>query len=162
MLTKHQNKKKILILLALFISLNALSQKNRTNILDSIKAKISNDTLRFKKADIFENSIGIFNQNEYSPLFIINEKYIYKLDIIEPKKVKEFINQYLVSDRIKKIMIIKPNEAQALYGSHGKQGAIFIELNTENFNPEIANLKIRKNTIPNNFSSNKTQGMFGS
>ena len=153
--------KQIFTFLAIFIWLITTAQNHNINVLDSIIAKVLNDTFRFKKSDVFENSIGIFNQNEYSPVFVINEKYLYKLDIIDEQKVNQFVNQYLIANRIERIMILKPEEAQALYGSHGNKGAIFIKLNMENFNPEIADLKIKKHRIPNNFSSEKTQGMFG-
>jgi len=152
--------RKTFTILSLLLLTNIIAQNN-VSVLDSIKIKVLKDTLLFKKVDIYENSIGIFNKNEYSPVFAIDEKYLYKLDIIEPSKVKAFISEFLIPDRIERIIILKPDEAEALYGSHGKKGAILIYFNSENYNPEIANLKINKRKWGNNFSSEKTQGLFG-
>ncbi|MEQ9403154.1 MAG: hypothetical protein RIM99_06205 [Cyclobacteriaceae bacterium] len=77
---------------------------------------IYEDTLRFEKRDLFSPGPYTMNKNGYSKIYRINEKFFYELDIIPGTLVKEFVNEILRPEIIKKIEVIENgNESLAVY-----------------------------------------------
>ena len=95
--------------------------------LDSLKASILKDTVKFINSDIFTRGGLISNRNRYAPLIVINGKYFYKLDIITPSQVVQFVNEYIDLARIKNVRNLNKEEA-GIYGSNGHLGAILITM----------------------------------
>ena len=122
-----------------------------STFIDSISQKILFDTSKFKREDIAITKNGRVNKNSYSPLFYINFRYEYKLDIIEGKDVLLFLKEILISDNIKKITVIKDSQSPDSIGVFGKEGVVFIDLK-DNVNPNfnIAGFKL-KGQVGDNF-----------
>jgi hypothetical protein len=88
--------------------------KQLNPFIDSLKAKILFDTVKFRKHDLIHAKDEVYNKNHYSKLFIVKHlknvntlnTYSYKLDVVEPRKVAEFVNEYLDVKNIKAITII--------------------------------------------------------
>jgi hypothetical protein len=96
--------------------------------LDSLRDTIAKDTSRFKRSDLIYSSIGALNKNPYSPLFIVNKKYKYKLDIVSGQKVMEFIDEFLNTDKIESIIFFNSKAGIAVYGDLGKSGVLLITI----------------------------------
>lgn len=99
-----------------------------------------NDTVKYNRGDLFHNSIGTHNRNGYSKLYQINGVYSYKLDIVSGSLVKEFIDEFLKTEKVKSISILENSQSQAIYGTFGNYGCILIRIKKK-FNPEVAGLK---------------------
>ncbi|WP_291134400.1 hypothetical protein [Flavobacterium sp. UBA7663] len=130
-----------------------ISKRNKINIvLDSLKTQIVLDTLKFNSKDLYisSNDRQTKNEKDYSALYVV-QGYSYKLDIINGKLVREFIDEMLISSKIKKIYIVDKTDAQSVFGQ--KNGMVYIVLKKDaktNFN--VAGLKItEKNKTMNNF-----------
>ena len=94
--------------------------------IDSLRDTIAKDTCRFIRSDLIYSSIGALNKNPYSPLFIVNKKYKYKLDIVSGQKVIEFMNEFLRNDKIKGIIMLKERAGFVVNGDLGKSGVLLI------------------------------------
>jgi TonB-dependent SusC/RagA subfamily outer membrane receptor len=126
--------------------------------IDSIKIAMFNDTCRFSKNDLVYSARGYSNIKGYSPLFIINEKFFYKLDVIDADQVSEFIYKCLDTSKIEDILFLNSASGSAIYGSPGSNGVIMITLrHNADFNPEVAGLKIKGDKIRNNFSERRNE-----
>ena len=113
--------------------------------IDSLKQKIKSDTSKFKKEDIVITEKGLMNNSSYSPLFIINFRYQYKLDIIEGKDVLLFLNEMLKSENIVAITVYDPQDS-IYFGEQGINGVVFIIFkDTVNPNFNIAGFKTNGN-----------------
>lgn len=109
--------------------------------IDSLKQKIISDTSKFKKEDIVITKKGLMNKSSYSPLFIINFRYQYKLDIIEGKDVLLFLNEMLKSENIVAMTVYDPKNSID-FGEQGVNGVVFIIIkNTVDPNFNIAGFK---------------------
>jgi hypothetical protein len=116
--------------------------------LDSLKAEILADTLKFDPKDLVFTAIGRQNTKPYSKLFIVNGVYFYKLDIIEGSKVLEFANVMLNENIIKSITYMDGTEASKYFGKNTWQGLIVITtFDKSKFNPEVAGLMLLKGKL---------------
>jgi len=59
------------------------SSNRMMKVLDGIRIQMLDDTAKYNPADIIFTARGRRNTKPYSPMFIINGAYIYKLDIIK-------------------------------------------------------------------------------
>ena len=111
--------------------------------IDSVGKLTYNDTVRFSRRDLVHNpAIGTWNIKSYSPLYVVNDKFLYQLDIIEPSLVAEFVKQYLIYPNIEAVSVLDQNKAISIYGSRGSNGVIMITLKKGvYFNPKIAGLR---------------------
>lgn len=126
-----------------------IKKERISDFLDSLKVSLLKDTVNFSRTNLIHSAGITQNTKSNSPLFIVNGKYSYKLDIVEGKKVVEFTEELLDSDRIKSITIVMPKYSGAIYGSLGKHGTILITLKKQlRFAPEVAGLNIKSR---NNF-----------
>lgn len=123
-------------------------------IIDSIKTIVYNDTTKFSKFDVVQfGTLGLRNNNPYSPIYVVNGSFFYKLDIIPADSVKRLINELFVADKIKCISLTKEDKASALYGIHGERGAILIQLKDEAiYNPLVGGLKFFSMKKGDNYS----------
>jgi hypothetical protein len=79
-----------------------LRGKKVDSFVDSLRSAIIRDTTKFSRADLLHLSIGTFNKKDYSPLFIVDQVYSYKLDIISGKLVKQFLDSILTPNVIQR------------------------------------------------------------
>lgn len=111
-----------------------------------MKRTLFNDTIKFKRSDLLHTSIGTRNSKSYSPLFVFNAKYAYKLDIVNGTLEKEFVDNILDATKIDSINIPDTALSMALFGINGMNGAIFLTTKKKaKINFKIAGLKMKKN-----------------
>lgn len=116
---------------------------------DSLRNKHLQDTLLFSRKDLIHGMDITRNYKTNSPLYVINGKFFYKLNIIAGSQVAEFLNEVFNSGKIKVITELSPKYSGAIYGSLGSDGAILITLKKRaKFNPKIAGLTL---STDNNF-----------
>lgn len=111
---------------------------------DSLQQKILSDRIYFDKADLFISKFSkeTINRKPYSSLLVINNKYAYRLDIIESAGVGNVVYQYLDYKKISNITVFNEKVCRTLYGNRCTAGAIFITMKKDvKFNPAIAGLK---------------------
>jgi len=126
-------------------------------IIDSLIQKIYRDTISFDEKDLIFTQIGRRNVNSYSMLYVVNENYLYMLDIIPSCKVIEFVNEYLNINKIADITIIAGEKAIMFYGVRGQNGVVLIRMNRRTkFNPKVAGLEKTGRRIGDNFTNRKT------
>ena len=124
--------------------------------LDSLKTQLLADTIKFKQTDLVFTATGRRNAKPYSPLFIINGAYIYKLDIVNGSQVVSFVNEILDAKKIKSINYIDSTKASEHFGQNAWQGVILITmLDKVKFNPKVGGLTIVKNKSGDNFTVRK-------
>jgi len=124
--------------------------------LDSLKIQIFVDTTKFKQTDLIFTTLGRRNVKPFSPLFIINGAYIYKLDIVSGSQVVEFAKEILDDKKIKSITYIDSTKASEHFGQNAWQGVILLTMfGKARFNPKIAGLTLRKNKSGDNFTQRK-------
>ena len=171
--------KQIILFLLLFYSfLNINGQKIEKNLqktsfekiesdslnvfVESLKREILNDTLKFNKTDLIGLNGITENTKKYSKMYLVDMKYIYRLDIIDSEKVKEFINEILNIEKIETISISENNSCCSLFGKSGLNGCVFISTK-KNFkiNYKVAGLKKLKNKRKggSNLDQNKENGI---
>ena len=147
------------VLSLLLISSNLLGQNNdmiekehsKKVLIDSLKKEIYLDTSKFDKKDLLFTASGRKNRNSYSMLYIVNGAYMYKLDIITPKQVIEFVDEFLDTDKVDVISILPKEKAISVFGSHAQNGVVAIKLKKKaKFNTLVAGLtKTGKNSGDN-------------
>ena len=93
--------------------------------LDSLKTVIFQDTSKFNRADLIHTNMGTRNIGSYSPVFLINMKYSFKLDIINGKLVNQFVNNILDPKKIVRIDVMDTIYSQALLGVDGINACLF-------------------------------------
>lgn len=124
--------------------------------LDSLKSQVFTDTAKFKQTDLIFTAIGRRNTKPYSPLFIVNGAYIYKLDIINGSEVVSFINEILDDKKVKSLTYIDSSKASEHFGQNAWQGVILITMfDKAKFNPKVAGLTLRKNKSGDNYTVRK-------
>lgn len=124
--------------------------------LDSLKTQILADTARFNPADLIFTASGRRNTRPYSPLFIVNGAFIYKLDIVDGAKVLEFVNEILDDKKIKSLTYIDSSKTEVHFGQNAWQGVFVITtFDKAKFNPKVAGLTLRKNKSGDNFTMKK-------
>ena len=96
--------------------------------IDSLKNGIIKDTSKFRRSDLIFSSIGASNRNPYSPLFILNKLYEYKLDIVPGQKAIEFISEFLNTNKINDIIILNSKAGSTIYGDLGLSGVVLINI----------------------------------
>ncbi len=133
---------------------DSICDEKLNGIIDSLKTQIFIDTSKFMKSDIQEiGTLGLRNNNPYSPMYVVNGKFFYKLDIISSDSVKRFVDELLNDDKIKCISFSQKSIAMAIYGIHGEKGAILIQLKDEAaFNPLVGGLKLKNKLIGTNYA----------
>lgn len=102
--------------------------KSISRFIDSLKSKIISDTSKFNIRDINLTSKGYINKHSYSPLFLINILYKYKLDIVNGNEVLSFLNEILVADKIESIILVEEPKSLEISGEHGRNGTIIIQM----------------------------------
>ena len=124
--------------------------------IDSIRLKILSDTILFDTSNLRHFNYLSTNSKPYSPLFIIDFKYEYALDIINGKLVLEFVKEFLNPNNIKSIDDIDPQSSDALFYEYGKLGAIIIFLKKKSkVNYKVAGLqKVYRKRMSTNFDQN--------
>ena len=128
--------------------------------IDSIKSKIYQDTTKFNRLNLLHTIIGTRNSKAYSPLYVVNSKYAYKLDIINGTLVNDFVKNILKASTIDSIEIMGASYCQYLFGSYGMNGAIFIWIKKkEKINYKIAGLVKNKRRNNNFFQRQKGELM---
>lgn len=117
-----------------------LSGNKVDRFLDSLRSTIIRDTTKFSRADLLHLSIGTFNKKEYSPLYVVDQVYSYKLDIIPGELVKQFLDNILTPKVIQQIDIFQPGKGASLFGTLGDNGVIYIKMRKRKYNPFVAGL----------------------
>ena len=121
------------------------SEIEKIEIIDSLKQTIYRDTIKFDLENSFFTALGRMNNHSYSMLYVVNNRYIYLLDIITSNKVEEFVNEILDADKIDNILIIPKEEAKMIYGSRAQNGVVVITMKKDAvFNPFVAGLEMKK------------------
>jgi hypothetical protein len=159
---------KHLIFLALFtIANNVYAQSNITGreippgkiaeFIDSLKTKILSDTLKFRRKDLIHSNLGTRNTKPYSPLFIVDTKYEYLLDIVSGQKAEEFVNEFLDYNKIETIHVFNVSGSDVTFGTKGRLGIIMLGLKKGiESRYEVAGLKIKaRKEQQNNFAQRK-------
>ncbi len=124
--------------------------------LDSLKNQLLTDTIKFKQIDLIFTTIGRRNVIPYSPLFIINGAYIYKLDIVSGSEVAEFAQEILDDRKIKSITHIDSSKASEHFGQNSWQGVIVITMfDKTKFNPKVAGLTFHKKKSGDNYTTRR-------
>lgn len=72
--------------------------------LDSLRNKHVQDTLSFSRKNLVHRADGTRNTIVNSPLYVVDGKFLYKLDIISGSQVTEFINEVFEPGKIKVIL----------------------------------------------------------
>ena len=112
---------------------------------ENLKNNILNDTLKFNKEDLISLNGQTENEKKYSKMYLVDKKYIYRLDIIESEKVKEFISEILNLEKIETISIAENNSCCSLFGKNGTNGCVFITTKKKSkVNYKVAGLKYYK------------------
>jgi hypothetical protein len=82
--------------------------------------------------------------------------YAYKLDIIEPMQVKEFVSEFLDLGKIASITTLDTLYSTVLYGMNALPGAIIITLKKKaKTNPKVAGLTMKSKKYGDNFEQRK-------
>jgi len=117
--------------------------------LDSLKTVILADTVKFNVIDLYQDGSQTRTRNGYSKLFVIDNKYSYRLDIIPGNQVREFIKEFFVPGSIETIIdYMESAGAAAIYGSRADFGAIYIQIKKGvKYNPKVGG--IDPNAKPN-------------
>lgn len=124
--------------------------------LDSLKSQVLTDTAKFKQTDLIFTAIGRRNTKPYSPLFIVNGAYIYKLDIIKGSEVVSFVDEILDDKKVKSLTYIDSSKASEHFGQNAWQGVILITMfDKAKFNPKVAGLTLQKNKSGDNYTVRK-------
>ena len=110
------------------MSTKTIADKNIGPFLDSVKAKLFSDTLKFNRKDLTHSSLGTLNSKSYSSLFVVNGNYQYKLDIVNGSDVAMFVNEILVKSKVASVYTMPVSASQAIFGIRGMNGAVFIML----------------------------------
>lgn len=128
---------------------------------DSFKAQILADTIKFREADLVFTAAGRRNVKPYSPLFIVNRSYMYKLDIVPGAEVAAFVQKILDPRKIRSIEYFDSSKSRPAFGSDGNCGVVMITmLDKASFNPGVAGLALYKNNTGNNFTTRKQGELF--
>ena len=170
--------KNCILLLLLFLSLLKVNGQNNQAILqkksstkiendslkiyvEKLKREILNDTLKFNKKDLIAINGQTKNIKQYSKMYLVDMKYIFRLDIINNEKVKEFVNEILDAEKIETISVSENNSCCSLFGENGTNGCVFISTKKKSkVNYKIAGLKYyRKSKTGSNLDQNKKGGI---
>lgn len=136
------------------IYFTTISKSQIAPYIDSLRKVIISDTAKFKMSDLKKRDDETINKAGYSKLFIVDNKYYYKLDVISGAKVEEFLNTYFSPDSIEEITDYHHQiGAAAIYGWRAVHGAVLIKIKDGViYNPNVAGLD--SNVKPNNFNQN--------
>ena len=126
-----------------------------------LKNEILKDTLKFNKSDLIGLNGITENTKRYSKIYLIDMKYIYKLDIIDNKKVKEFVDEMFNIEKIESISVSEKDACCALLGRSGINGCIFITTKKKTkINYKVGGLKYKsKRKGGSNLDQNKENGI---
>jgi hypothetical protein len=170
-------KKLIVILLIILNSINSFGQKNEANgktnvaekiendslekFVDKLKNEVLIDTLKFKKNDLIGLNGLTENAKSYSKIYLVDMKYIYKLDIISNEKVKEFVTEILNVEKIESISFSEKNTCCSLVGKIGINGCVFITTKKKSkINYKVGGLKYKsRKKGGSNLDQNKENGI---
>jgi hypothetical protein len=123
---------------------------------DSLKRQILADTIKFNEADLVYTASGRSNAKPYSKLFLVDGRYLYKLDIVKPKEVIDFTNEILDSKKIKSVTIVDSTKASPLFGPNTWNGIIVITMfDKAKFNPKVAGLTMLRKKQGDNFTERR-------
>jgi hypothetical protein len=119
------------------------------HFLDSVKTVIINDTSRYDAKQLYQEDGVTRNKAGYSKLFVIDNKYSYRLDVINGAKVMEFIKEFFVPESIETIVDFIGSGAAAIYGKRADLGAVYIQMKKGvKYNPRVGG--INPNARPGN------------
>ena len=170
--------KKFILFLLLFFSLLKVNGQNNQPVfqktsltkiendslkvyVENLKSEILNDTLKFNKNDLIAINGQTENIKKYSKMYLVDMKYIFRLDIIDNEKVKEFVNEILDAEKIETISISENNSCCSLFGKNGTNGCVFISTKKKSkVNYKVAGLKYyRKSKTGSNLDQNEKGGI---
>ena len=166
-ITLFHNMRHLIILALITITTNVRAQSNIkgteipsgkiTWFIDSLKAKIISDTIKFSRKDSIHSNLGTRNTKPYSPLFIVDMKYEYLLDIVNGQTAKQLIDEFLDSSKIETIHLFDVSSSEITFGTKGRLGLIMLGLKKGAKSLyEVAGLKIEsKKEQQNNFAQRK-------
>jgi hypothetical protein len=156
----------IIIILAFHISVAGQTTSDTSNsnvpviygerlssFVDSLKHQVLTDTSKFYQGELIFTAEGRQHTKPYSKLFIINGRYLYKMDIVKPKEVVDFASEIFDYKKIKSITIVDSSKVSTLLGQNARQGVILIAMyDNAKFNPKVAGLKMFNRKTGDNFS----------
>ncbi len=174
----EKNMKKITLFLLLFYSfVNVNGQKKETGLektsskkiksdslnvfVENLKMEVLNDTLKFNRNNLIGLNGITENSKKYSKMYLVDMKYIYRLDIIENEKVKEFVNEILNIEKIETIIISENNSCCSLFGKNGINGCVFLTTKKKSkVKYKVAGLKYyKKSKTGSNLNQNQPNGI---
>ena len=142
-------------------SLTKIENDSLKVYVENLKSEILNDTLKFNKNDLIAINGQTENIKKYSKMYLVDMKYIFRLDIIDNEKVKEFVNEILDAEKIETISISENNSCCSLFGKNGTNGCVFISTKKKSkVNYKVAGLKYyRKSKTGSNLDQNEKGGI---
>ena len=146
----------VIVCLVFFISCSIHAQARQlynktdmiTKVLDSLSVMILSDTAKYARKDLIHTSLLTENSSSYSPLFVVDDKYLYILDIVNGSAVAEFVNEFLVASKISSMRCLKASEGTIIYGKRAQNGVVYLNTKKVKVNYRIAGLATRRK---NNF-----------
>ena len=109
--------------------------------IDSLQAVIISDTAKFDVKQLYKDHGVIKNKKGYSKLFVIDNKYSYRLDMIDGPKVMEFVKEFFIPASIETIVEFFEPGATAIYGSRADLGAVYIQMKKGvKYNPRVGGI----------------------
>jgi hypothetical protein len=124
--------------------------------LDSLKSEVLLDTAKFRETDLLFTSFGLSNQKPYSKLYIVDGRFIYKLDIIMGPEVVDFVNEILDYKKVKSITYLDSSKTKVEFTPNTWQGIMVLTMfDKAKFNPKVAGLTMQKNYSGDNFTAIK-------
>ena len=142
-------------------SLTKIENDSLKVYVENLKSEILNDTLKFNKNDLIAINGQTENIKKYSKMYLVDMKYIFRLDIIDHEKVKEFVNEILDAEKIETISISENNSCCSLFGKNGTNGCVFISTKKKSkVNYKVAGLKYyRKSKTGSKLDQNEKGGI---
>lgn len=142
-------------------SLTKIKNDSLKFFVENLKRDILNDTLRFNKIDLIAVNGQTKNSKQYSKMYLVDMKYLYRLDIIDNQKVKEFVEEILDIGKIETISISENNSCCSVFGKNGTNGCVFITTKYKSkLKYKVAGLKYyRKSKMGMNLNQNEKEGL---
>lgn len=94
-----------------------------------------------KCLDSVKSLVEVFNQKDQSPLFVVNEKYIFKMDVLSLQESKSFMDKYLVASKLEMFSVCDSVIGTTVWGSVASKGLVAIKLKSNvTFDPIDVNI----------------------
>lgn len=145
---------KILFITLFAFSTLAFSQNFKTKaMIEKLRNEILLDTIKFNSKNLIFTAVGRKNTKSYSKIYIVNGKYLYKLDVISGKLVKQFLNEFMSFKIVESVKIIEKEKASEIFGENAKNGVVLITTKkNSDYNPKVAGLVFTSNDSGTNFT----------